>query len=241
MVISCCFLLCCCWRSLKVRKLWQRSRCARRSHKMQNRTTTTTTRENAAQCNLISARQKSHQKVEWKKSNKYLTLLCDFAFCIANAKKNGVDCSWKRQKDRYRPAVSCGGGSITTTALPDYIVYAVDSERGRAKQQDRYRPAVSCGGGSITKAALPDRRALHCLRSYISFAVATNGWSLLCRILCSLQSTCIVAKLLNNCNFCWLHIYGLLLRRAEVLPQTTCSLIGSDSLPQRSANQLARN
>lgn len=174
MVISCCFLLCCCWRSLKVRKLWQRSRCARRSHKMQNRTKTTTTRENAAQCNLISARQKSHQKVEWKKSNKYLTLLCDFAFCIANAKKNGVDCSWKRQKDRYRPAVSCGGGSITTTALPDYIVYAVDSERGRAKQQDRYRPAVSCGGGSITKAALPDRRALHCLRSYISFAVASE-------------------------------------------------------------------
>lgn len=95
-----------------------------------------------------------------------------FRFLHCKCQKNGVDCSWKREKDRYRTAVSCGVGSITT-ALPDYIVYAVDSESKREMEQDRYRPAVSCGGGSITKAALPDRRALHCLRSCISFAVAT--------------------------------------------------------------------
>lgn len=97
-----------------------------------------------------------------------------FRFLHCKCQKNGVDCSWKREKDRYRTAVNCGGGSITTTALPDYIVYAVDSESKREMEQDRYRPAVSCGGGSITKAALPDRRALHCLRSYISFAVASE-------------------------------------------------------------------
>lgn len=173
MVISCCFLLCCCWRSLKVRKLWQRSRCARRSHKMQNRTKTTT-RENAAQCNLISARQKSHQKVEWKKSNKYLTLLCDFAFCIANAKKK-----WRRLQlnEREGSLSYCSQlwrGVDNNSAARLHCLCSGQWEREREKEQDRYRSAVSCGGGSITKAALPDRRALHCLRSYISFAVASE-------------------------------------------------------------------